>query len=64
MGKYVKARPGYKFTLTELGFDLPKIRAKYDPEYYDRRFEGSVPEKWIRDGYVKEVEADNGEIES
>lgn len=56
MVSYIKAKEGYKYALTELGFEDSRIRAKFDPssKLY-KQFQYQVPSSWIDKGYVKEV---------
>lgn len=57
MPKYTKARKGYKFAITELGFEAPHVASKYEENYANRpQYEASVPNAWIEKGYVEEVE--------
>ena len=58
--KFAKAKSGKKFVLTASGGAIPRIRAKYEVTY-ERKFvyEKTVPQSWIDNGYVREVE--NGE---
>lgn len=57
MLNWVKAHEGKKFSLTELGFEVGRIRVKYEENYRERKkYEDGVPESWIRDGYVVEVD--------
>jgi hypothetical protein len=60
MVTFISAKPGYKWTLTESGFELSRIRAKFKQDYSNRlRYEKSVPSKWYENGWVVEVK--NGE---
>lgn len=57
MPKYTKARKGYKFSITELGLEVPHVASKYEENYANRpQYEVSVPNAWIEKGYVEEVE--------
>ena len=56
MVKYVNAKPGMKWQLTELGFELGRVRAKYEMSYSHRtQYEKQVPASWVEKGYVSEV---------
>lgn len=54
MVKYIKAQTGNMFVLTELGKTNNKVNAKYNPEH-GARYKYTVPDSWVRDGYVIEV---------
>lgn len=58
--KFVRAREGKKFVLTAAGGEISRIRAKFETTY-ERKFvyEKTVPQSWVDNGYVREVE--NGE---
>ncbi len=57
---YIKAGEGKKFELTELGEQDPRIRAKFQDDYKNKKqYEYKVPEKWILQGLVKEVDSGN-----
>ena len=54
--KYITAKEGYKFTLTAVGAEVPKVRAKFDSNYaYKTQYEKAVPSNWVTCGYVEEV---------
>lgn len=55
---FIRAKEGYKFTLTEYGFEISRIRVKYQDKSSKARYEKAVPQSWITNGYVKEVERD------
>lgn len=56
MVKYVKAKEGCKFVITESGFEQPHIKQKYDKNYkYTVNYEHTVPSSWVGNGFVKEV---------
>lgn len=55
MNKTVKAKKGYKFVLTELGFEIGRIAAKYETSYNSTQYHHMVPQSWIEKGYVMEV---------
>lgn len=60
--RFKHAKPGYKYVLTDLGEDEPRIRAKYnqaDPSTINRRYNHSVPASWISKGYVEEVKEED-----
>lgn len=57
---WVRASKGCKFALTELGFELERIRAKYEGKTR-KQYETSVPKGWIDNGYVHEVRIDDVE---
>lgn len=54
--KYARAKEGYKFEITELGKTISRIRSKYESSYPSKQYLTCVPESWIKDGYVREVE--------
>jgi hypothetical protein len=56
MVKYAKPRPGYKFALTQKGFEVGKVRVKFDEKTGPSQYRKAVPEKWVNEGYVVEVE--------
>ena len=54
--KWVNAKPGKKFVLTELGGENARIREKYKAGYSNRLlYEQKVPVNWVEKGYVREV---------
>ncbi len=61
--KWIKANKGCNFALTELGLELPRIRAKYTGDTR-KQYETAVPASWIENGYVHEVRVDDVEEES
>ena len=61
--KWIRAEKGCVFALTELGLELPRIRAKYK-DNYDKKYETAVPETWVENGYVRQVRVDDVEEES
>lgn len=49
-------RVGYRWALTELGFEIGRIRAKYELSYSQRAlYEQRCPKSWVDSGYVREV---------
>ena len=61
MRTYRKAKQGYKYTLTALGFENNYIRARYKKLCSEYKY--IVPKAWYDKGYIVEVK-DNGENES
>lgn len=55
MVKHIHAKPGHKFVLTQIGFEIGNVRAKYDDSYPNRQYHTCVPESWLTKGYVCEV---------
>lgn len=56
MCNYIMAASGNIFILTDLGKQTPKISVKFEPDYIHKdTYKHSVPEKWVRMGYVTEV---------
>ena len=56
MCNYTTAKPGYKFILTGKGKENPKISYKFNQGYQHKgQYQYTVPEKWIKEGYVVEV---------
>lgn len=54
--KYAKAQSGNRFVLTELGFENPRIRAKYEESgKYSTLYKYTVPTAWVDKGYVQEA---------
>lgn len=54
--KWIRAKEGHRYTLTALGAEDSRIRAKYEisnPNY--SQYQRSVPSSWIDKGYVEEV---------
>lgn len=57
MCKYITAGKGKKFELTEAGRQDPRIKAKFQDGYKNiKQYLYKVPEKWILNGLVKEVD--------
>lgn len=57
--KYAKAQSGNRFVLTELGFENPRIRAKYEESgKYSTLYKYTVPTAWVDKGYVQEAKED------
>ena len=57
MVKYIKAKQGYKFVLTEFGLEQSHVRAKYEDKHpLNKQYKRSVPQAWIEKGYVEEVQ--------
>ena len=53
----VLAPLGKEFTLTEFGFEQPRIRAKYELGSLDRdTYKIEVPKSWVENGFVKLIE--------
>ena len=46
-----------KFVVTELGMQIANVRSKYENDV--KQYRRCVPQKWVDNGWVKEVE--NGE---
>lgn len=60
MCKWVYSKAGYKFILTELGLEDSRIRAKFNSDYERKlNYEKTVPESWVKKGYVTEVKCDD-----
>jgi len=55
MNRTVTAKKGHKFVLTELGFEIGRIAAKYEASYPNTQYQHHVPESWLNKGYVMEV---------
>ena len=56
MVTYAKAKEGNIFVLTEEGEKVSNICAKYRGSESNRmRYSKSVPESWVKNGYVTEV---------
>ena len=56
---YAKAKVGNRFMLTALGFENPRIRAKYEESSNCLAlYKYTVPTVWIDKGYVQEVKED------
>lgn len=56
MNTYRHAKPGYKYALTARGFEVGRIRAKYEESYARKDlYESMVPASWFEKGYVTEV---------
>lgn len=54
--KWIPAKTGKKFVVTELGGEDARIRSKFEANYVNKRqYEKRVPESWIAKGYVMEV---------
>lgn len=57
MVKWTYARTNKKFELTEEGKKENHVKAKFADGYSQRgRYEKCVPQTWVKQGYVKEVE--------
>lgn len=58
MVKYIKAKQGYKFVLTEFGSEQPHVRGKYNRAdgKYNKMYDTSVPQAWVEKGYVEGVQ--------
>lgn len=57
MPEYSKSKDGYHFEPSELGKTMPHIYGKYDLTYEQKTsFLHHVPSKWVKEGYVEEVE--------
>lgn len=57
MVTYSHPPKGYKFTLTQAGLEMPRIRAKFDINNV-AQYKSSlhcVPKSWIEKGYVTVV---------
>lgn len=53
---FIRAKEGYKFSLTEFGVEEPRIRTKFETGSVTlAQYEKAVPKSWIDKGYVKEV---------
>lgn len=56
---FIRAKEGYKFALTQIGFETPRIRAKFDAASSSKaRYEKAVPKSWLDNDYVVEVSKD------
>lgn len=54
---HAHAKEGKKFTLTELGFEIGRIRAKYEENSPHRKsYEKTAPQKWLDEGWIQEVD--------
>ena len=54
--KYIRCKEGMKYTLTKVGFEDSRIRAKFEPgSRMSKTYAHSVPSAWIEKGYVMEV---------
>lgn len=63
MVKYKSAKLGYKFVLTEKGFEVPRVRGKFEKNSPHRSiYEKKLPASWYDNGWVTEtkMEDDNG----
>lgn len=56
MVKYITAEPGYMYSLTALGAEENKVRAKFDKtnKCY-KQYIHSVPESWLQKGWVVKI---------
>ena len=54
--QFIRAKEGYKFVLTDYGFEITRIRVKFEEKSSRLRYEKAVPKSWIDNGYVKEVQ--------
>ena len=55
------AEDGKKFVLTDKGKENNRVAYKFGENYsHHTQYEQSVPVNWIRDGYVMEVDNDEG----
>lgn len=53
MVTYTKAKEGYRFVLTTLGFENCRVVAKFDDNYVHKdTYNYTVPTAWITKGYV------------
>lgn len=60
--KTIQASAGKKWTLTENGLEIARIRAKFKSDYANRsQYEISVPKDWVDNGYVVEVDIKESE---
>lgn len=56
MVKFISARKGYIFALTELGVEQPRIRAKFNKDHsLYKQYQRCVPVSWVEKGWVKEI---------
>ena len=56
MVNFVRCKEGNKWSLTELGMEESRIRAKYEEHSVCRKqYEQIVPKSWVERGYVVEV---------
>lgn len=56
MVKYVSAKRGNRFILTELGFEQARVRGKFNSERVEHlKYRHHVPASWVEKGYVVEV---------
>lgn len=54
--KWMNAKEGYKWTLSDFGRRDLRIAAKFEDDYCNKaQYERKVPESWFRFGYVKQV---------
>ena len=60
MCEWKTAKPGNCFVLTTAGFEVGRIRAKFERGNSElNKYEKSVPIGWIKAGYVIEVKKEN-----
>ncbi|MBR4377312.1 MAG: hypothetical protein IKP50_00280 [Bacilli bacterium] len=56
MVRYSECKLGYKYALTQKGFEEGRVRAKFDTNNSNyKQYLHYVPTKWIQEGYVVEV---------
>lgn len=54
--EYARTKPGNKFVLTHAGFEVGRVRAKFDlSSSYYKQYKYCVPKRWVDDGLVVEV---------
>lgn len=55
MVTWVRVREGYKYVITDKGKNHPRINAKFEVTGDKKNgYLLSVPDSWLREGYVKE----------
>jgi hypothetical protein len=56
MVTYKAAKKGYKWALTGTGFELGRVRNKFEKDYPQRTlYEKKVPVSWFEKGWVVEM---------
>ncbi len=57
MIKWIKAKEGYIYELTEIGSADGRVRAKFENPSQYKQYSKTVPHSWIENKYVREVKA-------
>lgn len=56
MTTYKRATIGNKFCVTELGFEIGRVRTKFEnSSQLKNQYERCVPSSWVDNGWVEEV---------